>query len=463
MIPTAGEKPLAKILVAEDDRTFRQLICDTLEHRGFEVRAAENGYVAKTIYDLSPDEFDLIISDVRMPVLDGVGLLQHVKSRGGSRFLMMTGFSEALEAKKAYELGADEFLSKPFRAEALVRTVKECLNPELKAQRETLVEPDEIHYCQIPIDHFLSSTRLVSDLYIKLSEKKYVKVAAEGEDMPIERLRTYRTKKVEFLHVRREDFGKYVNFTLKLTKIATKSDKLSASQKAQLFCHTSEVLHNTICISGMDKSTLGFAKQVVDDVVKTVAEDRQILGLLSESAQRGDGLYGHALTISVLASLIAKEHGWTSPGSLFKCAVGGLFHDVGKRELPAELITKARLMLTAQEIALLETHPTRSRDILMQIPSLPDEIAIIAYHHHETPHGTGFPQRLTGDHIHPVAKLIGVADKFCSLVFPVREGSVPLTTSEALSRMMTVHAEELDPTFLRRLVSLFPDVGTKAS
>lgn len=457
--------PAIRILVAEDDRIFRQLICDTLEHRGFSVRAAENGLVAKTIYDLAPGAFDLIISDVKMPVLDGVGLLQHVKSKKEetTRFLMMTGFSEALEAKKAYELGADEFISKPFRADALVRIVRECMQPELKAERMIEGEREEQYYCQIPIDHFLSASRLISDLYIKLSDKKYVKVAAEGEDIPIERLRTYRAKRVEYLHVRKQDFGKYVNFTLKVARIASKSDKLSASQKAQLFCHTSEVLHNTICFSGMDKVTLGFAKQVVEDVVKTVSEDQQILGLLSESVQRGDGVYAHGLAISVIASLIAKEHGWTAPTSLFKCAVGGLFHDIGKRELPPELVTRPRLMLSSQEIALLETHPARSRDILMQIGSLPDEIAIIAYHHHESPHGTGFPQRLTSEHIHPIAKLIGVADKFCNLVFPLREGSSPLTTSEALSRMMTVHADELDTVFLRRLVSLFPDVGVKAS
>ncbi len=127
------ENSKVRILVAEDDTVFRQLICETLERRGFAVRAAENGLVAKTIYDLAPEDFELVVSDVRMPVLDGLALLSHIKKIGPqTKFLLMTGFAEAIEAKRALELGADEFLSKPFRASALVDAVRECMFPQPK-------------------------------------------------------------------------------------------------------------------------------------------------------------------------------------------------------------------------------------------------------------------------------------------------------------------------------------------
>ncbi|MEK7355602.1 MAG: HD domain-containing phosphohydrolase, partial [Bdellovibrionota bacterium] len=104
---------------------------------------------------------------------------------------------------------------------------------------------------------------------------------------------------------------------------------------------------------------------------------------------------------------------------------------------------------------------TRSRDILQQISSLPDEIALIAFNHHENRCGTGYPQRLIGEAIHPVARLISIANKFCNLMFPVRDGTTPMGLNEALSRMMTTHADELDPTMLRRLLSLFPESERK--
>lgn len=453
-----------KVLVVEDDELFRKLIQSTLERSGYKVRTAENGLVAKTIFDLAPDEFDIVLSDVKMPVMDGVALIEHVKKAKGAsiRFIMMTGFAEALEAKQALELGADEFLSKPFRAEILEKTIQKCLNP---TSPENVDHDDERNndYCQIPIDHFLSSSNLISDLYIKLGKSKFIKVAASSEEIPIERLRTYRSKKVEFLFVRREDYGKYVNFALKLTKLASKSDKVNASQKAQLFRHTTEILHNQVFFTGMDKTALGHAKDVVGDVVKTISEDRQILILLTDASNQGDSIYAHNLMVSVLASMVAKEHGWSAPASLFKCVVGGLFHDVGKRELSPELSTKSRLLLSAEEIALFETHPSRGRDILIEISALPDEIPLIVFHHHEYPNGQGYPQRLSGEQIHPIAKLIGVVDRFCTLAFPIRDGTTPLSTSEALSRMMTIHFDELDPTFSRRLLSLFPNFETKAS
>ena len=69
------------VLIVEDDPTFRRLLVRSIEMQGFHTREAENGLVAKTIFDLNEKELKLVISDIRMPALDGIGFLAHVRSK----------------------------------------------------------------------------------------------------------------------------------------------------------------------------------------------------------------------------------------------------------------------------------------------------------------------------------------------------------------------------------------------
>jgi DNA-binding NtrC family response regulator len=106
------ERPL--VLIVEDDKIFRRVLVRALDTYGFDTRDAENGMVAKTIFDLNLDRIKIIISDIRMPELDGIGFLAHVRKSSQVAFILMTGFSEIIEVKDAYALGATDFVAKPF-------------------------------------------------------------------------------------------------------------------------------------------------------------------------------------------------------------------------------------------------------------------------------------------------------------------------------------------------------------
>lgn len=444
-----------RVLVVEDDQVFRRLVADVLTRKGHLVSQAENGSVAKSLILENPDEYEVVISDVRMPVMDGNELLKFVKARSRAKFILMTGFSEILETIDAFSLGADEFLAKPFRSDALLKAFARCFGARTVAADSAGEAPDDpTNYCRIPVDEFISASYLISDVYVQLSPSKFVKVASVGDKVPVERLKIYRAKNVEFLCVRRADYAKYVNFALKVSHLASESTHLSNDSKMQVLMKTTKAVVEQLCLDGVDKTTLSAAKQVVDDALRTVADDPRVLNIMSEFASHSDKLYAHSLGVSILSALIAKEHGWSAPSSLFKVILGALFHDIGKREIDPAILNKSRLDLSAEDIKLLESHPARSRQILAELPSLPEEVSIIAFHHHENRTGTGYPQGLKSESIHPVAKLIAVADRFCSLVYPIQEGASPLAPQEAIARIESVHADELDMTFLRRLKNL---------
>ena len=443
-----SEKRVA--LLAEDDAIFRRLLAKKLTAAGFEVREAVNGLMAKTIFDLSPSTFSLVITDVRMPELDGVQLLAHIRKTSKVPVVVMTGFSEILESKAALDLGANGFLPKPFKADTLLGVIEDAINPQAKSDKKD--SPNTIKFCQVHISEFISSTHLVSDLYVRIAETKYVKVAHRGDAIPVERLKVYQERKVDFLYVALEDFSRYVDFNIRVSQSAVNSPMVNKQMKLKLLQNTSEAIAERCFLGEIDPETLGPAQQMLESTLQLASEDQDILQLVTGFQGHCNKLYAHSVAVSFFSCMIARQHGWTSTNTLFKVSISGLLHEIGKKELPSELLAKSRLQLTASEIKHIETHPLRGRDIINKIPSLPEDIGMIVAQHHENIFGSGYPLRIKGEAVHPIARIIAVADRFCSLIIPVDPGVVKISPKEAAIKLRNVYADELDQKFVTALL-----------
>lgn len=109
-----------RILVAEDERITRGSVVRQLEALGHEVAAAADGEEAWDLYNTAP--FDLVITDWEMPRLSGLDLIRRIRGVESARFvyiLMLTGRSDKTDVVAGIEVGADDFLSKPFDKEEL--------------------------------------------------------------------------------------------------------------------------------------------------------------------------------------------------------------------------------------------------------------------------------------------------------------------------------------------------------
>lgn len=145
--------------------------------------------------------------------------------------------------------------------------------------------------------------------------------------------------------------------------------------------------------------------------------------------------------------MIAKQMGWTSPATQFKVSIVGLFHDVGKKEIDCAILDKPRASMTAEDLKVLESHPIRGMEILSQIASVPGDGVQITLQHHERDQGTGYPHHLTKMRIHPLARLIAVADEFCKLAIKGPDSS-GLSPFHALERLISVQGTSVDSAFI---------------
>ena len=111
-----------KILIAEDDKELRQLFTHVLSRNGYSVKGVSNGREA--LEAASADYFDLIISDIMMPELDGFQLAEHLRDSGDTTpFLMITARDSFDDMRRGFLSGSDDYMVKPININEMVLRV----------------------------------------------------------------------------------------------------------------------------------------------------------------------------------------------------------------------------------------------------------------------------------------------------------------------------------------------------
>lgn len=163
------------------------------------------------------------------------------------------------------------------------------------------------------------------------------------------------------------------------------------------------------------KDFSGFeVKKAVSNIVEDILFQKEILLSLMDMRSFDNQMFSHAVSVCVLATVLGKALGLDKE-NLEALAVGALLHDIGTVKLPKELISK-RAPFTPQESAQYQAHTQHGFDILRGKRELSLLSAHIAFQHHEWQNGSGYPRQLTGDHIHTLAQIVGIADFYDNLV-----------------------------------------------
>lgn len=122
----------AKILLVEDERDLSMIICDTLRQQGYEAVPAFDGVEGLAKY--RAEEADVIIADVMMPGLDGFAMAREIRRISDSvPIIFLTAKSTIDDVEKGFDIGANDYLKKPFELRELLARVKGLMRN--KAQR----------------------------------------------------------------------------------------------------------------------------------------------------------------------------------------------------------------------------------------------------------------------------------------------------------------------------------------
>ena len=128
-----------KILVVDDESRMRKLVSDFLVKDGYQVLEAEDGEEALRIF-FEENDIALIILDVMMPRMDGWQTCREIRASSKVPIIMLTAKSDERDELLGFELGVDEYISKPFSPKILVARAGAILRRTMQASAETKLE-----------------------------------------------------------------------------------------------------------------------------------------------------------------------------------------------------------------------------------------------------------------------------------------------------------------------------------
>ena len=133
----------SKILVADDEMRMRKLVRDFLSRQGYEVVEAEDGEQALDIF-FDDKDISCVILDVMMPKIDGWAVCKEIRQYSKVPIVMLTAKSEEKDELLGFDLGVDEYISKPFSPKILVARVDAILRRASVSQEKLTAGPIEI-------------------------------------------------------------------------------------------------------------------------------------------------------------------------------------------------------------------------------------------------------------------------------------------------------------------------------
>ena len=439
------DKRPPRILIVDDEQVIRDILKDFLLMENYEIFCADNGEYALEL--LTSHKFDLVLSDLKMPVMGGLELLRGIKEKElNVVIIIMTGFGTVETAIDAMKLGAYDYILKPFKVEEVIRLVeraleKRCLEMENIQLKETLslYRISEAISSSLKVDKILD---LVVDTTFDESNADIVSLILCNKQGEI-------SKKLEKVsrnnNILIANINEFVDLKILFDRHANDESVLITDQKmiSELFnCNSDEFGFPTSLVSvplkiqqeviGMinvysfhsnSELTEGNRKMltILASRASSSIENARLYANLKESFKqtiesfaraleaKDPYTHGHSDRVTTYARIICEGLGLDQNMIEVTCQ-SALLHDIGKIGIRYEDLNKPG-KLTPQEYEMFKSHVTWGKRILEPIEFLVDIVPSV-YHHHEHYDGKGYPKGLKGNEIPLPSRILAIADTY---------------------------------------------------
>jgi response regulator RpfG family c-di-GMP phosphodiesterase len=458
-----------RVLIVDDEKFIRDILADFLGMEGYIVRTAEDG--AAALEELNSAHYDLIISDLKMPRMGGIELLEAIGTAAPNALtVIMTGFGTVETAIDAMKRGAYDYILKPFKVEEVIRVVQRGIDKQrLSAENLRLREAVSLYAVSEAIAASLSLEEVLATIGdTALYELKGDLVSTwldDGEGGYFERQRLVHGsadsspasppspapapptlpspagyESTEDIEPVGSEYGvlapqafidHYAAFSALLEQ-GTKGGRFFASPPAvPLVSLVSVPLRMKTRLLGWI-GVASFTKQkrfnegqrkllsIVGSRAAAAIENARLYEDLRATFQQTiQGLAraidkmdrytaGHSERVAMYATQLANRLG-LSPDVVEIVRQSALMHDIGKIGCVMNLNKPGKL--TQDEYEVFKRHPTYGRDILDPIKFLHPLIPGV-HLHHERWDGRGYPLGLKGKDVPLIARIIAVADTY---------------------------------------------------
>ncbi len=183
-------------------------------------------------------------------------------------------------------------------------------------------------------------------------------------------------------------------------------------------------------------------RENVKDIVGAVLDNDAVMYNLIEVRTYDDYTYFHSANVAILAGILGAK-AKLGQQELNHLVMAGFLHDIGKIFVNPDIINAPRQLTEEERIDMMD-HPRRGYEFLASNYDFPEEVLNAVYEHHEWHNGTGYPRRLKGDEISPLAKILKVADVYDAMTSR-RSYHDPYLPSDVVEYIMGRSGMEFDP------------------
>ena len=194
-----------------------------------------------------------------------------------------------------------------------------------------------------------------------------------------------------------------------------------------------------------DAEMMNAANSISGELMKAISQNDAIAVDISALKVSDEYTFKHSVDVASIAMIMAKQCNM-SDKSVYQIGLAGLLHDLGKSEIPNEILNKPG-RLTDEEFAVIKKHPIYGYNLIKDRTELSPEILLGVLQHHEKINGKGYPMGVTDNKLTPFARLLSIADIYDALVTerPYKKGFTPRDSVEMIMAM----TGELDIKFIK--------------
>lgn len=425
----------ARILVVDDEPVILDILRDILEFEGHSVEAVGDGLTA--LGRLAEQSFDVLLTDMKMPKLDGLELIRRARSDGVGeklKIVLMTGFGTVETAVEAMKRGAFDYILKPFKPEDVVRLIDRALT-ELSLELENIALKETIGFYELS-ETLGSSLVLGEQLGVigKLVQQNLGADAVALHTLSDDGRRRFVPRYVSDERANAVDAGRVFE------RLGTDAKVLAHGAEVEPFAVDGALPAGLMAVPLRARGEVfGVLAAVLERSGRRFTEGQrkglQVFGQRAASAIEQDRMYqdlrdSFATTIEALARALEAKDPYTS-GHSDRVAIygrligeslglttseqariyhGGLLHDIGKIGINLSVLNKAQ-KLTVAEYEMFKSHTILGRRIVEPVAAFRPLIPFV-FSHHEAWNGRGYPDGLAGEAIPFEGRLLAVADSY---------------------------------------------------
>ncbi len=304
-----------------------------------------------------------------------------------------------------------------------------------------------LNFFKVRISTLIPNKPTTFDLHLKIGGQTILYLRA-GDRLEQEKINALETKDTgSFFLVKEADRKAYKSYVHEQMN----SDFLDVRQKALVLRESSMTLVEELFENPDVNIALNGARPVIQDFVDFMRAEPEAMAHLISLSGHDFYTYNHSLDVGVYGLGLGEALSFGKK-ELEELGIAALFHDVGKRQVSLDILCK-KGPLDDAEWSQMQKHPQFGLTILNQNPDISDAVKAAAFEHHESWSGNGYPQQISGDEIHPFARIVAITDTYDAMTTQ-RSYNVPMKPMDAVTMMKEKLSGRYDPEMLKAMYSV---------